>query len=52
MTPWAGEGLRDANQPMCLPTMKAEITMGIWNVRTMFETGKASQVASQTDEKI
>nr|CAH8866918.1 unnamed protein product [Trichobilharzia regenti] len=43
----AGESLREASQPMCLLSMKAKVRMGIWNVRTMYETGKAAQIAAE-----
>nr|CAH8854842.1 unnamed protein product [Trichobilharzia regenti] len=43
----AGESLREASQPMCLLSMKAKVRMGTWNVRTMYETGKAAQIAAE-----
>nr|CAH8823142.1 unnamed protein product [Trichobilharzia regenti] len=43
----AGESLREASQPMCIHSMKAKIGMGTLNVRAMYETGKAAQVAAE-----
>ena len=43
----AGESLREASRPMNLLTMKATTRVGTWNVRTMYEVGKAAQIAKE-----
>ncbi|XP_073668649.1 uncharacterized protein [Paramisgurnus dabryanus] len=42
-----GESRTEANQLTNLLTIKATTKIGTWNVRTMHETGKAAQVASE-----
>jgi exonuclease III len=42
-----GESLTEASRLTNLLTMKATTKIGTWNVRTMYETGKAAQVASE-----
>ncbi|XP_061175584.1 uncharacterized protein LOC133184509 [Saccostrea echinata] len=42
-----GESRIETSQPKVLLTMKAATRIGTWNVRTMFETGKAAQVARE-----
>ena len=42
-----GESLMEANLPTNLLTMTAKTKIGTWNVRTMYETGKAAQVANE-----
>ena len=42
-----GESLREVSQSVCLLSMKAKTRIGTWNVRTMYEAGKAAQVAKE-----
>ncbi|XP_052271383.1 craniofacial development protein 2-like [Dreissena polymorpha] len=42
-----GECLMAASLPTHLLSMKATTKVGTWNVRTMYETGKAAQVANE-----
>ena len=42
-----GESHMEADPPTNLLTMTAKTKIGTWNVRTMYETGKAAQVASE-----
>lgn len=44
-----GESLTEANQLTNLLTMKAKTKIGTWNVRTMYETGKAAQIAREME---
>ncbi|PXX94314.1 hypothetical protein DF185_23040, partial [Marinifilum breve] len=37
----------EATRPMPLLTTRAKIFIGTWNVRTMWETGKTSQIATE-----
>ena len=46
MTP-SGETLPGARRPIPLLSMKATTRIGTWNVRTMYETSKAAQVANE-----
>ena len=46
MTP-SGETLPDARWTKPLPTMKATTRIGTWNIRTMYETSKATQVENE-----
>ena len=46
MTP-PGVTLPGARRPIPLLSMKATTRIGIWNVRTMYETSKAAQVANE-----
>ncbi|XP_013780381.1 craniofacial development protein 2-like [Limulus polyphemus] len=42
---WTGESLWEASSPTSLLTTKARI--GTWNTRTLYESGKSAQVASE-----
>ena len=44
-----GESLREANQLTTLLSMKAKTKIATWNVRTMYEVGKAAQVAKEME---
>lgn len=37
----------EATRPMLLLTTRATINIGIWRVRTMLETGRTNQVATE-----
>ena len=41
------ESLRESNQLTTLLSMKTKTKIASWNVRTMYETGKAAQVAKE-----
>jgi hypothetical protein len=43
----AGESLREASSPTSLLTTKAKTRIGTWNIRTLYESGKSAQVASE-----
>ena len=42
-----GESHSEASRLMHLLTMKAKTRIGTWNVRTMYETGRAAQIANE-----
>ncbi|KAL9954105.1 hypothetical protein ACROYT_G041600 [Oculina patagonica] len=46
MTP-SGEIPREARRPTTLLTMKGRTRIGTWNVRTLYEAGRATQVANE-----
>ena len=46
MTP-SGETLPGTRRPIPLLSMKAATGIGTWNVRTVYETSKATQVANE-----
>ena len=43
----AGESREETSRPTNLLTMKAKTRIGTWNVRTMYEASKATQVANE-----
>nr|KAG5701747.1 hypothetical protein BaRGS_004349 [Batillaria attramentaria] len=42
-----GESLREASSPTSLLTTKTKTRIGTWNIRTLYESGKSAQVASE-----
>ena len=44
-----GESREEASQPTYLLTMKAKTRIATWNVRTLYQAGKVTQVAKEMD---
>ena len=42
-----GESPREAGAPTTLLTTKTKTRIGIWNIRTLYETGKSAQVCQE-----
>ena len=47
MTPGSESQTPEAARPMTIISTRTTITIGAWNVRTMFETRKTAQVAAE-----